>query len=174
MDSRRGGSAVLYAGSNRPQDRHRNSQADVGFVNESELCSAFRQVVNRLDALTNALKVSPVLNALSGMAPSFKNLERYLRLSLASMPEQHQTITVVSTATRVIANSSNDDMAVMVTNDDVANDLRYGASTIDGIRGVVLKREESVKLIVPPSTEVYALFPLATGTVTVSKLILPR
>lgn len=151
-------------------------------IQTAALCNVTRQVLNRLDSLIEAMTLSPV-TAPAILRPGdpvvmqgFGELIRVFKLSMATVPVTHEVVQVPCTPsaiTPVIVNPSERTIPMLLTNNDNAQIVRWGAETLTHLNGAILKSEESVIIHVLPGTTIYAIFPLFTGTVSLSRLGIP-
>lgn len=150
------------------------------------LCEISRQVINRLDMLIEAITGSPLrttdaLRAIEAGDPllmaGIATLTEYFRLSLASVPITHEVLQVagggLASITPVIRNSSERTIPMMLTNDDNAQFVRWGADTLTVLNGAILKDSTSEIIRVLPNSIIYAIFPAFSSTVSVSRLGIP-
>lgn len=146
------------------------------------LCEMTRQVLNRMDALIQAITSIPLTEPeiLARGAPITgidDLLIGYIRLSMASVPVTHEVLQVEGGAavaiTPVIRNTSERTIPFMLTNNDNAQFLRWGADTLTVLNGAILKNETSVIITVSANSSIYAVFPVHTSTVSLSRLAIP-
>lgn len=149
------------------------------------LCEISRQLAVRLDLLTEVMGQFPaqILQVLEAAGHlDVRELTHYMKLSLASVPITHETVRVLGgtdgagdpvAITPVIRNTIGKSVPMLITNDDNSQKLRWGASTLTQTNGAILTSEKSEKIWVPPDALVYAVFPLFTGTVSISRLGVP-
>jgi hypothetical protein len=149
-------------------------------VLSGDLCEISRQLAVRLDRLTQVMSQFPaqmmqVLEAAGDL--DLRELTKYIKLGLASVPTTHETVRVAGgtgvAITPVIKNPTANSVPMMITNDDVGQLLRWGSSTLTQTNGAILSSEKSAIIRVPPNSYVYAIFPLFTGTVSISRLGIP-
>jgi len=104
-------------------------------------------------------------------------LIEYIRLGLASVPITHERVQVVGgedvPITPVIKNPTGRSIPMMLTNDDNAQLLRWGSDTVTQINGAILSSEKTAIIVVPPDSYIYAIFPMFTSTVSISRLGIP-
>lgn len=158
--------------------------AGVGDLSGS-LCEISRQLALRLDRLTDVMSQFParMLQVLESAGQlDVRELTHYIKMSLASVPTTHETVKVAGGAvpsgapvpiTPVIKNPMDNSVPMMITNDDNAQLLFWGASTLTQTNGAILSSQETVIIVVPPNSYVYAIFPMFTGTVSISRLGIP-
>jgi hypothetical protein len=140
-----------------------------------------RQVLNRMDALIQAITSIPLTEPeiLARGAPITGDdlLIGYIRLSMATVPVTHEVLQVEGGAavaiTPVIRNTSERTIPFMLTNNDNAQFLRWGADTLTVLNGAILKNETSVIITVSANSSIYAVFPVHTSTVSLSRLGIP-
>ena len=146
------------------------------------LCDVTRQILHRLDSLIQAMTLSPV-TAPSILRPGdpvvmhgFGDLIELFKLSMATVPVSHEVVQVEAAPnkiTTVIRNAGERTVPMLLTNNDNAQILRWGAETLTHLNGAVLKSESSAIINILPGTNVYAIFPLFTSTVSISRLGIP-
>lgn len=144
------------------------------------LCAMNRQLAMRIDELIEVIKRAargepmpgvPGVHVAPGARESVADL---LRIALASMPRDHQVVTVGTAPTWIAENKSGLDVPVLVTNYDFAQQLRYGTATLTNTSGPLIDTEDSKKIVIPPNQTLYGMVPVATIQVAVSTLYLPR
>ena len=144
------------------------------------LCEMFRQLAVRLDRLTAVMSQFPaqmiqVLQVAGDL--DLGKLIEYIRLGLASVPITHERVQVVGgedvPITPVIKNPTGRSIPMMLTNDDNAQLLRWGSDTVTQINGAILSSEKTAIIVVPPDSYIYAIFPMFTSTVSISRLGIP-
>lgn len=143
-------------------------RVDTDFI--SALCAVNRQLAQRIDEL---------ISVLTGAAPEpvvgqREDVAGLLRLLLASMPRDHQVVTVGTGPTPIAENTGAFDVPVLLTNFDIAQRLRYGTATLTTTSGPVIDTETTQKVVIPSNQTLYGLVPTATIQVAVSRLYLPR
>lgn len=166
--------------------RERTPQDLAGLGSQmTALCEMSRQLAIRLDRLTAVMSQFPaqmiqVLQVAGDL--DLGKLIEYMRLGLASVPMTHERVQVAGgtdgagdpvAITPVIKNPTGRSIPMMLTNDHNAQLLRWGSDTLTQITGAILSSETSVIIVVPPNSYVYAVFPLFTGTVSISRLGIP-
>jgi len=144
------------------------------------LCEMTRQLAVRLDRLTAVMSQFPaqmiqVLQVAGDL--DLGKLIEYIRLGLASVPITHERVQVVGgedvPITPVIKNPTGRSIPMMLTNDDNAQLLRWGSDTVTQINGAILSSEKTAIIVVPPDSYIYAIFPMFTSTVSISRLGIP-
>lgn len=137
----------------------------------SALCAVNRQLAMRIDELIDIMKrVAP---AIVPEVATQENIADLLRLLLASMPADHQVVTVGTTPTWLAENFATLGLPVLITNYDVAQKLRYGTSTVMATGGPLIDTEATEKIVIPANQSLYGLVPAATIQVAVSRLVIP-
>lgn len=147
----------------------------------SALCAVNRQLAERIDELIDIIKRTARGEPIPGVpgAPAVlpgaqESVAGLLRILLASMPRDHQIVTVGTTPTWMAENKSSLDVPVLVTNQDFAQQLRYGTATLTATTGPLIDPETTEKVVIPPNQVLYGLVPAATIDVAISTLFLPR
>jgi len=144
----------------------------------SALCAVNRQLAQRIDELIDITKRvargEPIPDGPVIMPGARENVADLLRILLASMPRDHQVVTVGTAPTWMAENKSGLDVPVLVTNYDHAQQLRYGTATLTDTSGPVIDPESTEKIVIPPNQTLYGLVPTATISVAVSTRFLPR
>jgi hypothetical protein len=97
-----------------------------------------------------------------------------VRLSLASYPADHIAVTVTTALTPLAENVSPNPVPVLIINNDAAQLLRYGGPTMTLPTGGIVHTEDSKIIQVPPNATLYGMVAVATISVSVSHLFLPR
>lgn len=148
-----------------------------GIDSTGALCEIGRQLASRLDALIGLLGRShaQITSIVSDNDSGIGDLAALLKLSLASAPLTHDRIQVSTSPERIISNASERTVAFTITNNDGSQKVIWGTETLSSVNsnGIYLDAESSVKIYVPRDTDVYAFFPIATSSVSVSKLSIP-
>lgn len=171
----------------RRSDMTQPMQRDLTGVGDlsGALCEISRQLALRLDRLTDVMSQFPahMLQVLESAGQlDVRELTHYIKMSLASVPTTHETVKVAGgtdasgaavAITPVIKNTTDDSVPMMMTNDDNAQMLMWGSSTLTQTNGAILSSEKTVIIVVPPNSYVYAVFPLYTRTVSISRLGIP-
>lgn len=161
------------------RERTPGDLSELGAVSGT-LCEISRQLAVRLDRLTAVMSQFPaqmlqVVEAAGDV--DLGKLIEYMRLSLASVPITHERVQVAGglgvAITPVIKNPTGRSIPMMLTNDDNGQLLRWGSDTLTQINGAILSSEKSAIIYVPPNSYVYAIFPLFTSTVSISRLGIP-
>lgn len=152
------------------------------------LCDITRQVLRRFDLLIEAMGGSQRSISTGVLAPRLNDradvvlinalakLTELFRLSLATIPVTHEVVEVLESSsgiTEIIRNSTERVVPMMITNNDTSQFLKYGAETLTHLNGAMLMSEKSIIVNVMPSSAVYAVFPLYTASVSISRLGIP-
>lgn len=141
------------------------------------LCQIGRQLALRLDQIIH-LQGGPRAPD-NGMEiyeepRRFDETTELVRLSLASYPADHIAVAVGTALTPLAENVSPNPVPVLLVNNDAAQLLRYGGPTMTLLTGGIVHTEDSKIIQVPPNATLYGMVAVATISVSVSHLILPR
>lgn len=143
------------------------------------LCSIGRQLALRLDQIIHLQGGPRALPPGNGLE-IYEEPRRYdettelLRLVTASYPADHINVTVTTALTPLAENVSPHPVPVLLINNDAAQMLRYGGPTMTLPTGGIIQTEDSGVVHVPPNAVLYGMVAVATISVGVSHLILPR
>jgi len=138
----------------------------------SMFCDTARQMALRLDIIAELLrKLKP--DVVYGTEIYMAELIELMRLDLASMPRDHGVVSVASTATPIVQNTTPGPVPYIVTNLDNAQMLHYGVESISATTGPIIKPKDSLKIIVQSSEELKGIVGGANIDVAVSRLFMP-
>ena len=143
------------------------------------VCSSFRQIAFRLDKLIDVLERGPDAEALApitGPGQAYTPITRMvemMRLDLASYPRDHQIRVIPNTGDKIMSNPLPYSIPILVTNQDNAQKLYYGASTATMTNAPIIEPEASKKIILSPNADLYGVVIGADITVAISNLDLP-
>jgi len=146
------------------------------------ICSVGRQLAYRLERLIDVLERGPAEKEEALVAPTtgpgaaytpVGRMVELLRLQLASYPRDHQVQTVTAAGVMVVSNTRPYSIALLITNEDNAQKLYYGAAPATTTNAPIIEPETSKKIILSPNADLYCRVIGADITVAISNLDLP-
>lgn len=155
-----------------------------GFFNSDRrliqaLCQIGRQLALRLDQIIHLQGGGRALppDGREIYDPEIRRsdeMTELMRLVTASYPMDHVEVMVGTTITWLAENVSPHPVPVLVINNDAAQMLRYGGPTMTLPTGGIIQTESQKVVHVPANAVLYGVVAVATISVGVSHLILPR
>lgn len=142
------------------------------------MCAIGRQLAYRLEKLIDVIERGPE----DGIAPLFGpgavatpigQMIQLMRLSMASFPRNHQTVSVTNAGIVMISNPHPYTIPVMITNLDNAQFLFYGSAPASILTSPLIDPEAKEKINLSPNSDLYGIVAGAAINVAVSVLDLP-
>lgn len=142
------------------------------------MCSVGRQLAYRLEKLIDVIERGPddgiaTLFGPGAVATPIGQMIQLMRLSMASYPRNHATVSVTAAGIVMISNPHPYTIPVMITNLDNAQFLFYGSSPASILTSPLIDPESKEKINVSPNSDLYGIVAGAAINVAVSLLDLP-